>query len=404
MHGSTHTTGQRLGRRAAGGALCAALALASCASSVLMPSEFAYLQATPTKVANWLDECEFSRNDYIRQERHCTLVIKSDTVAPDVVRAFAYAVRGTAHYEAASWPDAKDAWARARLQDAVSDFTAALRLYPDDPVTLNNRGLAYTVLGQDRRAESDFRLASWYSGNDDVARAAREWARERDEMIERERQEREAARRWAIRFEGIWCGAIGNDDTPDALFNPASELRVQTIVYGRGVAAVGAEKPSRNAVFEEVRPGYRSQRGRGRIWVGPDSVVDMSVILWEKDGGRDDVKAATTLAIQLGLLAASASGGSSSSGYSPAAAGGPGPADLVAELIDDAVGDVIADLLGVEDDHLGTHHWTTLDVRDWAESETRSQNGFSYHISTRHQGARSDCRTYYTFHETDPAT
>ena len=377
------------------GALLAsgAFALTSCAGG-LLPSSSAWMASTPEKAVRWLNECEGNRNDMLRKEAFCTQAIKSQDVF-DLDRSFAYTMRGTARYTSASSSNADWDWAAATIRSAIDDFNAALRITPDNPVALENRGNAYLVLGEQRRAEADYRRVAQLTGNRGPSEYARWWQAERERLW----REWEASRRWAISYEGIWCGTV----QADSIFNQENEIRVQIMVHGDGVQLAGAEKPSSDATYWGATAGYRSTRGAGDIWIGPAQDVDLSVVMWEHDNGGPMVDFASFAAVNIAFAYFGAQSGGAK-GYNPGGAGGPlGASDLAQAIAGDAIDDVVSSILkdafGTHNDHMGTYHWTDLNVDDWAASSTKTENGFTYHIYTEHLKHGANCRTYYRFRE-----
>ncbi len=112
--------------------------------------------------ANRLQDCKESRINEVRIIA-CSEVI-ADTAAPLAARVEAYRTRADAYVD------------RAAYQDAIADYSEALRLKPDDGAASFGRGQARLALNQTDGAISDFTQAIRSSGDSPGLYVARGYA------------------------------------------------------------------------------------------------------------------------------------------------------------------------------------------------------------------------------------
>ena len=363
-----------------------AFALTSC-----MPSQYAYIAATPEKAALWMDECVGNNNDYLAKQRYCDLVIQSNEHVSDQEYARAVSERGIIYYE------------QGQYQAAVVDFTEAIAFEPRKAMHYENRAYAYEMLDEIGRAEADLATAERIS-NDPRYREIREAVVTQAEMREREQ------RQFIISYEGFSCRRIQYDGP----IYPANEVKIQTFVYSADNAdgAYAVDLPSANSSFGNVNAGHRDTRQNGPIWQGGIEPVHLSVVMWEHDDGGPiiDVAAFVLTEAAMAYVGAKAvpstmkfrniyrggmiktrapSQGSSNGGFSPG-------------LIDGAVGGVLKSAFGTDNDHMGTYHYYNLEPDFLSEQAYQRSNDFVYHIKTNHKHDGADCDVYFIVEETDP--
>lgn len=356
-----------------------------------MPSQYAYIAATPEKVDIWMDECVGNNNDYVAKARYCDLVIQSNEHVSDTEYARAVAERGIIYYE------------QAQYREAVQSFTEAIEFDANKASYYENRAYAYEMLDEINRADADLASAERIS-NDPRYREIREAVITQAEMREREQ------RQFIISYEGFSCRRIQKD----SIIYPANEVKIQTFVYSAENAdgAYAVDLPSASGSFGNVNPGHRDTRQNGPIWQGGIEPVHLSVVMWEHDNGGPIVDLAAFVLTEAALAYVGAkavpttmkfrniyrggmiktkvpSQGTSKGGFSPG-------------VIDGAVGGVLKSAFGTDNDHMGTFHYYNIEPDFVAEQEYQRSNNFVYHIKTNHKAGGADCDVYFIVEETEP--
>ncbi len=331
-----------------------------------MPSEYPYLSADGETLEIWLAECADDRNDFVTRERYCTLAINSGELYQDEL-ADAFYWRASAYYNAGDY------------ERAIDEFSETIRLQPDGASAYEARGNALLEAGYEDEAEQDYLTAYEITGDRRLAGYAREIDQERA-------RRREANRRFAVRYEGLWCGAIQKD----SFVAPKNEIKLQAIVYGRDGQAQGVDLPARNRHYGGVTPGYRSSRGRQDVWIGGPQLLTLTAIMWEHDDGGALVDLAAYVAVEAAMARVTPPG--VPPGQVTGAAFGPG-------VIDGAVAKVAKGILGTDNDLMGTYHYKGFDPRAYVDRSPRRAYGINYHIATRHQAGGANCRAYFSVRE-----
>ena len=366
----------------------------ACSASVLtacMPSQYAYIAATPEKVALWMDECTGNNNNIPSKQRHCDLVVQSNEHVTDKEYARAVSELGIIYYE------------QGQYSDAVGNFSEAIKFDPNEARHYENRAYAYEMLDEIGLADADLASAERIS-NDPRYSEIRNAVITQAEMRDREQ------RQFVISYEGFSCRRIQKD----SILYPANEVKIQTFVYSADQAdgAYAVDLPSANGSFGNVNPGHRDTRQNGPIWQGGIDPVHLSVVMWEHDDGGPiiDIAAFALTEAAMAYVGAKAvpttmkvrniyrggmiktnmpSQGTSKGGFSPG-------------LIDGAVGSVLKSAFGTDNDHMGTYHYYNIEPDYLAEQAYQRSNDFVYHIKTNHKHGGADCDVYFIVEETDP--
>lgn len=125
------------------GQLAAVMAVSLSAAVVSMPlaahAQARHAQATGAHIK----DCQDDNLAADRRIRACTAVI-NDSTQSAAARIDALAARGAAHDD------------NEKYDDAIADFTAALKLQPNDSMIFVLRGNAYDSKGDPQRAIADF--------------------------------------------------------------------------------------------------------------------------------------------------------------------------------------------------------------------------------------------------------
>jgi len=339
-----------------------------------MPSQYAYLAETPEKVEQWLQECEGNNNDLPRKKRFCDLAIQSQNTS-DSDYLFAVQTRGNIFYR------------QGDFEAAIQDYTEAIRFGADGDA-YGNRAYAYEELGDYARARNDYLKANALTDD-------REYLRELEAMEAELRDAEQARRRFSINFVGFSCPRVQKD----SIAYPANEIIIQTVVSDGSGDAVVFDLPGNKRHYDGVKRGHRFHSRPIPVYQGGPGPVTLSVVMWEYDDGGQ----AIDFSIFLATAAASARGGKAGTSTIYGGKKIPAPRNISGggseKSVDRSVVGAIKSVFGTNNDHVGTHHITGIDLAAYTEAKTQNQSGFQYHLQTRHRRGGADCRVYFQFQE-----
>lgn len=343
-----------------------------------MPSEYAYLKATPEKHSEWMNGCE-NDPDLLARARFCDLVAKSDlTNENDYLWALQSA--GNAYYEQGNYQAALDAYQAAVNGGETGDV-------------YGNLAYAHEKLGNFEEAIENYQIAFKQTRDGDYLTEAGLL----DEAML-------AASDYNITFNGFFCNAVQEDSR----LHQANEVVIQFIsqdVLGEGGAI---QLPRGGKYYENVKAG--TKRGGGDVVFYPDpfAPATLSVVMWEHDTGGPMVDAAVMYG---SMFAAGAAGGKVSQKLGSTAGtrvpaklppgqfeqGSPSPTN-----VHNTVSSFIKDILGTSNDFMGRDDVMNIIAADIYETDHKRENEIYYHFKTRHRAGGSDCSVYFLVGASSP--
>ena len=356
--------------------VAAAWLVAGCAGGGLMPSEYAYLNATPETVELWLEECGVNDNDLPRKQRFCELAERSiDTSHRDY--GYVRANLGNVFFHSDRWADADAAYT-----DAIAAGVA--------PHNYASRAEMRLKLGRFDAARQDFQAAYDGTGEEryleDIA-----WL---DYALE-------AAYSYDVFLTGFSCLHVQGD----SVFYPANEVAIH-VVAADGYFSSATALPLNGRGYQGVDAGHVQ---RLREWVfNADAFLPftLSVMMYEVDDGGPLVDAAVMYGSMLAMGAAGArSGGSAGGGryLKTMPAGKPRGADATGSPspspVHDAVGNALKSAFGTANDYMGGHDFTNMVATMIMESQPRTENGISFDFKSSHRRGGADCSAYFVLEQ-----
>lgn len=346
-----------------------------CAGGGLMPSQSAYLNATPETVEVWLVECGRNDGDIPRKQRFCELAERSiDPAHADY--GYVMGNLGNAFYRSGRWADAEKAYTRA---------IQAGKGLPNHA----NRAEMRLKLGRFAEARQDFQAAYDKTGEtrylEDI-----EWL---DYALE-------AAYTYDVYLTGFSC----RDIQKDSLLYPANEISIH-VIAADGYFSSAVALPLHGGAYQDVNRGH-VQRLNERVFnADAFDPFTLSVQMFEVDDGGPLVDAAVMYGSMLASGAAAARGMSGAGSARYLSHGSlptkmpRGPSSPSPSLVHEAVGSALKSAFGTANDHMGGHDFTNMVATSLMEAPLRSDSGITYHFKSSHRRGGADCSVYFRVDE-----
>lgn len=281
---------------------------------------------------------------------------------------------------------------------AISDFTEALAINPNDAEAYFYRGWSQRELGNLGDAQADFDTALQFGHNPDFERAARETSREIDGQYRRY-EESLRPQPVSLVLNGMWCPRVQRD----SLIYPANEIHIDVVVTDSRGGYQSTALPSRNGVYKGIKAGTKRRIGK-TVWHGIDQSVDVQVVMWEYDNGGPLVESLTEIAVDFALTRGTKtlSKAAVKKGVNATAARSGRYAakqsierfDLSSQL-SRRISSLPKALVGADNDLIGAIGLTNASSDSYGAPSV--EGGFRYHFYTRLRRGGADCRVYFEF-------
>ena len=279
---------------------------------------------------------------------------------------------------------------------AISAFSDALRINPNDAEAFYFRGVSRESLGHLELAQQDYNTVLQLNQNNEFSRAARDAYWDIEDELRYEGQMRNQP--VALTYRGMWCPRVQKD----SIFYPANEIHIDTIVTDQNGNHYKKAFPSRNGVYKNIKKGA-TRRANFSLWKGVPQPLTLQVTVWEYDDGGPLVESLTEIAIDFALTR----GTKTMSKYAVkkganamAARAGRQAANQAIKEVDltgqmaGHISSLPKALVGANNDLVGAIGIANITHDSYSRS---TENGFNYHLKTVHRRGGADCRVYFEF-------
>lgn len=281
---------------------------------------------------------------------------------------------------------------------AISDFTDALEINPNDAEAYFYRGWSQRELGNLGEAQADFDTALRFGHNAEYERAARETAQEIDDQY-RYYEESLRPQPTSLVLNGMWCPSVQRD----SVFYPANEIHIDVVVTDAGGGYQSTALPSKSGVYKGIKKGAKRRIGK-TVWRGVDQPINVQVVMWEYDDGGPLVDSLTEIAVDFALTRGTKtlSKAAVRQGVNATAARtGRYAAKQAIEQFDlgsqlsRRISSLPKALVGANNDLVGAIGLANASSDSYGPPATEA--GFRYDFYTRLRGGGADCRVYFEF-------
>ena len=278
---------------------------------------------------------------------------------------------------------------------AISAFSDALNINPNDAEAFYFRGVSRQELGDLEYALHDFDIVLQFGQNNEFTRAASDSIRDIENQLRYEESLHNQP--VALVYKGMLCANIQRD----SMLYPANEIHIDTVVIDQNGNHSKMAIPGRGKVYKNIKKGS-ARRENVILWQGPPNPLSLQVMVWEYDDGGPLVDSLTEIAVDFALTR----GTKTMSKYAvrqganrmAAGAGRRAVNQTIKEVdlsgqLSSHISSLPKALVGANNDLVGAIG--IANVSPDAYNRVFHEKGFTYSFKTTHRKGGADCRLYF---------